>query len=70
LYQSQIVQRFRENRPVRERKERRRRACGPEVLFIPKALVPDDEALKQWINKGIDESYLMTAMKQLNWKSP
>jgi ABC-type nitrate/sulfonate/bicarbonate transport system substrate-binding protein len=38
--------------------------------FIPKALVPDDEALKQWINKGIDESYLMTAMKQLNWKSP
>lgn len=37
--------------------------------FISKALVPNDEALKQWIGKGIDETYLATAMKQLNWKS-
>lgn len=36
--------------------------------FIPKTLVPTDEALKEWMDKYIDESYLATAMKELNWK--
>jgi NitT/TauT family transport system substrate-binding protein len=37
--------------------------------LIPKELVPTDEALKAWMDKYIDESYLQTAMKELAWKS-
>jgi NitT/TauT family transport system substrate-binding protein len=36
--------------------------------FIPKTLVPDDASLKAWMDKHIDESFLQTAMKELNWK--
>ncbi len=36
--------------------------------FIRKELVPTDEALKAWMDKHIDEFYLATAMKQLDWK--
>jgi ABC-type nitrate/sulfonate/bicarbonate transport system substrate-binding protein len=36
--------------------------------FIPKALVSTDEALKAWMDKHIDESYLQQAMKEVNWK--
>jgi ABC-type nitrate/sulfonate/bicarbonate transport system substrate-binding protein len=36
--------------------------------FIPKELVPTDEALKAWMDKSIDESFLQIAMKELDWK--
>jgi len=35
--------------------------------FIPKALVPTDEALSAWMNKCIDESFLEVAMREVNW---
>jgi NitT/TauT family transport system substrate-binding protein len=35
--------------------------------FVPKELVPTDEALRAWMNKHIDESFLETAMREMNW---